>query len=165
MSELIQDSARQKITTTKRSLRRRNEQARTQKNNCLLQGTKGDVRRTRKSKDEDREVGERGGATNSGNSGLWEGWAGRGRQVPRDRLRGQGAEASPGHPHVEDTGPRTKACESTNREDSGNSASTPVLTRDRAQGDPRRPVGGLAQPSPAHSRPAGLTPTRGPGSL
>ena len=33
---------------------------RTQKNNCLLQRTKGDVRRTRKSKDEDREVRERG---------------------------------------------------------------------------------------------------------
>lgn len=62
MSELIQDSARQKINNNKeRSLRRRrNEQARTQKNNCLLQRTKGDVRRTRKSKDEDREVGERG---------------------------------------------------------------------------------------------------------
>lgn len=63
-------------------------------------------------------------------------------------LRGQGAEASPGHPHVEDTGPHTKACESTNREDSGNSALDTRPDQDRAQGDPRT-ASREAQPSPA----------------
>ena len=51
-------------------------------------------------------------------------------------LWGQGAEASPGHPHVEDTGPHTKACESTNREDSGNSVLDTRPDQHQVQGDP-----------------------------
>ena len=80
-------------------------------------------------------------------------------------LQGQGAEASPGHPHMEDTGPHTKACESTNREDSENSVLDTHPDQHRAQGDPRT-ASREAKPGPARPStwPASRTDpgTRGP---
>lgn len=78
-------------------------------------------------------------------------------------LRAQGAEASPGHPHVKDTGPHTKACESTNREDSETLPSTPVLTRTGRRETPGRPAGRLSPARPS-TQPASRTDpgTRGP---
>lgn len=114
------------------------------------------------------------GATYCGNRGLWEGWAAsEDRQVPSRPASGAGGRGQSGHLRVEDTGPHTKGCESTNRGDSGNSALNTRPDQDRAQGGPRTASreppdsqpGGRARPGPAHHRPAGLTPgPGGPGS-
>ena len=140
---------------------------RTQKNNCLLQRTKGDVRRRRKSKDEDLEVGERGRRhilwKPRALGGVGSQWGQTGPQ--QTGLRGQGAEASQDISAWKAQVLTLKGVRAPTGETQETLPSTPVLTRTGRRENPDGQQGGRAWPGPVHHRPAGLTPGAGdPGS-